>query len=304
MSEEMKRSGFVSIIGRPNVGKSTLLNALVGQKIAITSDKPQTTREKIRGILTRPEGQIVFVDTPGMIEKAGNRLGEYMIYASRRAVGDCDVIVWLIEPSAYIGKEDRAIAKMLEKSGLPVILVINKIDTVPRDHLLPVIDAWKELYPFREMIPVSALRDRSFEDLVGSIFRYLPYGPAYFDEDTVTDKNVRELCAEMIHEKALHALRDEVPHGLAVVIESMQDADENDPVTRIEAAIICEKDSHKSIVIGKGGSMLKKIGTNARYEIEKMLDEKVFLKLYVKVRSNWRDDLTQVRSFGYDKRDL
>ncbi|MBQ6469669.1 MAG: GTPase Era [Lachnospiraceae bacterium] len=308
--EEMKKSGFVSIIGRPNVGKSTLLNAIAGQKVAITSNKPQTTRNRIRAIHTSQEGQIVFVDTPGMIGQTKNKLGEYMMAAAKSALHDSDVILWLIEPSSYIGEEDRKIAGLLGKSDAPVILIINKIDTIPKEQILSVIDSFRSLMDFAEIIPVSALRGKGVEEVTGTIFRYLPYGPLYYEEDAVTDQTERQIAAEMIREKALHALDKEVPHGLAVVIDTMTEREktgkdgEKETITEIEATIICERESHKAIVIGKGGAMLRKIGTNARYEIEKMTGNKVYLKLFVKVRTNWRDSLTQVRNFGYDRREI
>ena len=305
-----KKSGFVTILGRPNVGKSTLLNAIAGQKIAITSNKPQTTRNVIRGIHTEERGQIVFMDTPGMIEKTNNRLGDYMMRCARRAIKDSDLILWLIEPSSYIGKEDRAIAETLSKAKIPVLLVINKTDTIPREQILPVIDAYRSLMEFDEIIPAAAIKNRGVAEVVDSIYKYLPYGPYYYDEEAFTDQTERSLAAEMIREKALHALDKEVPHGLAVVIDTMEeDVKEHEDGTeeeimRIEATIICEKESHKRIVIGKSGQMLKKIGSNARYEIERMLGQKVFLKLFVKVRENWRDSETQIRNFGYDRREL
>ena len=309
-ADEIKKSGFVSIIGRPNVGKSTLLNAIAGQKVAITSNKPQTTRNRIRAVYTAGEGQIVFVDTPGMIGQTKNRLGEYMMAAAKGALRDSDVILWLIEPSAYIGEEDRKIAGLLERSEAPVILIINKIDTIPKEQILAIIDSFRSLMDFAEIIPISALRGKGVEVVTETIFRYLPYGPMYYDEDAVTDQTERQIAAEMIREKALHALDKEVPHGLAVVIDTMKDREktnkdgEKEIITEIEATIVCERESHKSIVIGKGGSMLRKIGTNARYEIEKMTGNRVYLKLFVKVRTNWRDSLTQVRNFGYDRREI
>ena len=308
--ENMKKSGFVSIIGRPNVGKSTLLNAIAGQKVAITSNKPQTTRSRIRAIFTAEEGQIVFVDTPGMIGQTKNKLGEYMMAAAKGALHDSDAILWLIEPSAYIGEEDKKIAALLSRSEAPVILIINKVDTIPKEQILAVIDSFRSLMDFADIIPISALRGKGVEDVTSTIFRYLPYGPMYYDEDAVTDQTERQITAEMIREKALHALDKEVPHGLAVVIDTMTDREkqgkdgQTERITEIEATIICERESHKSIVIGKGGAMLRKIGTNARYEIEKMLGNKVYLKLFVKVRNNWRDSLTQVRNFGYDRREI
>lgn len=300
MGDDMKKSGFVSVIGRPNVGKSTLINKIAGQKVAITSNKPQTTRNMIRAVYNSPEGQIVFLDTPGMIEKSRNRLGEYMIKVSAGAIGDCDLVLWLIEPSSYIGKEDRKIAETLLARDVPVILVINKIDTVEKPMLLAVIDSFRQLMDFKEIIPVSALRDKNEDELIECIFRYLPEGPLYYDEDAFTDQTVRQLTAEMIREKALHALDKEVPHGIAVVIDTFEE--DEDGITRIEASIICERETHKGIIIGKKGAMLKKIGSNARYEIEKMLDGPVYLKLFVKVRKNWRDSVTQMKNFGYDNK--
>ena len=306
----MKKSGFVSIIGRPNVGKSTLLNAIAGQKVAITSNKPQTTRNRIRAIYTAEEGQIVFVDTPGMIGQTKNKLGEYMMAAAKGALHDSDAILWLIEPSSYIGEEDKKIAGLLSRSDAPVILIINKVDTIPKEQILAIIDSFRSLMDFAEIIPVSALRGKGVHEVTETIFRYLPYGPMYYEEDAVTDQTERQITAEMIREKALHALDKEVPHGLAVVIDTMTDREkagkdgQTEMITEIEATIICERESHKSIVIGKGGAMLRKIGTNARYEIEKMLGHKVYLKLFVKVRNNWRDSLTQVRNFGYDRREI
>ncbi|MBE5996228.1 MAG: GTPase Era [Lachnospiraceae bacterium] len=308
--EEMKKSGFVSIIGRPNVGKSTLLNAIAGQKVAITSNKPQTTRNRIRAIYTAEEGQIVFVDTPGMIGQTKNKLGEYMMAAAKGALHDSDAILWLIEPSSYIGEEDKKIAGLLSRSDAPVILIINKVDTIPKEQILAIIDSFRSLMDFAEIIPISALRGKGVREVTDTIFRYLPYGPMYYDEDAVTDQTERQITAEMIREKALHALDKEVPHGLAVVIDTMTDREKTgkdgnkETITEIEATIICERESHKSIVIGKGGAMLRKIGTNARYEIEKMLGHRVYLKLFVKVRNNWRDSLTQVRNFGYDRREI
>ena len=294
------RSGFVAIIGRPNVGKSTLMNHLIGQKIAITSNKPQTTRNKIQTVYTCDEGQIVFLDTPG-IHKAKNKLGEYMVQVAERTLKEVDAIMWLVEPSTFVGAGERHIAEQLQKVGVPVILIINKIDTVKKEELLPAIDTYRKICDFAEIIPCSALRGKNTQDIIPSIFKYLPYGPMFYDEDTVTDQPERQIVAEIVREKALHALDEEIPHGIAVTIESMKQR--KNGMTDIEATIICERDSHKGIIIGKGGEMLKKIGTNARYEIEKQLGNKVNLKLWVKVKKEWRDSDILIKNFGYDKKD-
>ena len=297
-----KKSGFVAIIGRPNVGKSTLMNQLIGQKIAITSKKPQTTRNRIQTVYTDERGQIVFLDTPG-IHKAKNKLGEYMVQAVNRALREVDVILWLVEPSAYIGPGDKGIAEQLESVKVPVMLVINKVDTIKKEETLLVIDAYRKLYDFEEIIPVSALKGENTRDVVDTLYQYLPEGPLFYDEDTVTDQPVRQIVAEMIREKSLHALDEEIPHGIAVVIDTMK-ARKGKKLVDIEATIICEKDSHKGIIIGKQGAMLKQIGSNARFEIERLLDQKVNLKLWVKVQKNWRDSDFLIRNFGYEKKDL
>ena len=289
------RSGFVTLIGRPNVGKSTLMNYLVGQKIAITSKKPQTTRNRIQTVLTTEEGQIVFVDTPG-IHKAKNKLGEYMVNVARQTLNEVDVILWLVEPSTFIGAGERHIAEQLNKVKTPVILVINKIDSVKKEEILKAIAAYKDQMEFAEIVPVSARSGENAGELLKTVMKYLPYGPQYYDEDTVTDQPERQIVAELIREKALHCLEDEIPHGIAVTIESMK---RKGKVTHIEATIICERDSHKGIIIGKQGNMLKKIGSTARYEIEKMLDCQVNLKLWVKVKKDWRDSEYLMKNFGY-----
>lgn len=293
------KSGFVTIIGRPNVGKSTLMNRIIGQKIAITSNKPQTTRNRIQTVYTdRQKGQIVFLDTPG-IHKAKNRLGEYMVNTAEHTLSDVDVVLWLVEPANFIGAGERHIVEMLKKANIPVLLVINKIDTMAKkEELLRFIDTYREVYEFEEIIPASALRGDNVEDIIDSIFKYLPFGPMFFDEDTVTDQPQRQIAAEMIREKALQALEDEVPHGIAVTIERMKQR-KGQQIMDIEASIICERESHKGIIIGKNGAMLKKIGTNARFEIERLVEEKVNLKLWVKVRKNWRDSDLLLKNFGY-----
>lgn len=302
MNESFK-SGFVTIIGRPNVGKSTLMNHLIGQKIAITSNKPQTTRNRIQTIYTDMErGQIVFLDTPG-IHQAKNKLGEYMVNVAEHTLGEVDVILWLVEPSNFIGAGEQHIIKQLQRVKTPVILVINKVDTVERDKVLSFIDTYRKVYDFAEIIPASALRGQNLDTVMEMVFKYLPYGPQFYDEDTVTDQPERAIVAEIIREKALHALDDEIPHGIAVYIDQMKERKGQDLID-IDATIVCERDSHKGIVIGKGGAMLKKIGSNARYEIEHFLERKVNLKLWVKVKKDWRDSDSLMRNFGYKKDEI
>lgn len=296
------KSGFAALIGRPNVGKSTLMNQIVGQKIAITSDKPQTTRNRIQTVYTCEEGQIVFLDTPG-IHKAKNRLGEYMVNVAERALNEVDVVLWLVEPATYIGAGEKHIVEELKKVKTPVILLINKIDTVKKEEILIFIDAYRKLIDFAEIIPISALKGDNTDVVVSCILKYLPYGPAFYDEDTVTDQPMRQIAAELIREKALWLLEDEIPHGIAVSIEKMKERKRGD-IMDIEATIICERDSHKGIIIGKQGAMLKKIGTQARCELENMLEMKVNLQLWVKVKKEWRDSMLLLKNFGYNKKDL
>ena len=289
------KSGFVPLIGRPIVGKSTLMNYLIGQKIAITSNKPQTTRNRIQTVLTTEEGQIVFVDTPG-IHKAKNKLGKYMVNVAERTLKEVDVILWLVEPTTFIGAGEQHIAQQLKRVSTPIILVINKIYSVKKEEMLPVIAAYKDVCDFAESVPVSARNGDNTEVLIQEIMKYLPYGPQFYDEDTVTDQPERQIVAELIREKALHCLQEEIPHGIAVAIERMQ---KKNKVVHIDATIICERDSHKGIIIGKQGNMLKKIGSTARYEIEKMLGCQVNLKLWVKVKKDWRDSEYLMKNFGY-----
>lgn len=293
------KSGFAALIGRPNVGKSTLMNCLIGQKIAITSRKPQTTRNKIQTVYTSDEGQIVFVDTPG-IHKAKNKLGDYMVSVAEHSLKEVDVVLWLVEPTDYIGAGEQHIVEQLSKLKVPVILVINKIDTVKREQLLVYIDAYRKLMDFAEIVPVSALKDDNTDILIQLIFKYLPYGPAFYDEDTITDQPMRQIVAELIREKVLRSIDEEIPHGVAVTIESMKFSKK---IVDIDATIICEKDSHKGIIIGKGGSMLKKIGSLARPEIEDLLEQHVNLQLWVKVKKDWRDSDYLIKNFGYDPKD-
>ena len=301
MGQEFK-SGFVTLVGRPNVGKSTLMNQMIGQKIAITSNKPQTTRNRIQTVYHDERGQIVFLDTPG-IHKAKNKLGEYMVNVAEHTLNEVDVILWLVEPTNFIGAGEQHIIEQLKKTNTPVILVINKVDTVEKEKILEYIDTYRKVYDFAEIIPTSALRGQNTDDVIDSIFKYLPYGPMFYDEDTVTDQPQRQIVAEIIREKALYALNEEIPHGIAVVIDQMKDRP-NGKIVDIDATIICERDSHKGIIIGKQGAMLKKIGSNARYELEQMLEQKVNLKLWVKVKKDWRDSDFLVKNFGYDKKKL
>ena len=296
------KSGFVTLIGRPNVGKSTLMNHLIGQKIAITSEKPQTTRNRIQTVYTDERGQIIFLDTPG-IHKAKNKLGEYMVNVAENTLKEVDVILWLIEPTTFIGAGERHIAEQLSKIKTPVILVINKIDTVKsKEEILTFIAAYKDILNFAEIIPVSALKEMNIEDVKSSIFKYLPAGPQFYDEDTVTDQPMRQIAAELIREKALRMLDDEIPHGIAVVIDQMKER--SNGIIDVDATIVCERDSHKGIIIGKGGSMLKRIGTAARMEIENLMDTKVNLKLWVKVRREWRDSDMYMKNYGYNPKEI
>ncbi|MDE6902064.1 MAG: GTPase Era [Lachnospiraceae bacterium] len=293
------RSGFATLIGRPNVGKSTLMNALIGQKIAITSKKPQTTRNRIQTVYTSEEGQIVFLDTPG-IHKAKNKLGNYMVNVAERTMADVDVILWLVEPTDYIGAGEQHIIEQLKKTKTPVILVINKIDTVQKELILTYIDAYRKQLDFAEIVPVSALKKDGMEELIGCIMKYLPYGEPFYDEDTVTDQPMRQIVSELIREKALRCLEDEIPHGIAVTIEMMKFRKR---IVDIEATIVCERESHKGIIIGKQGSMLKKIGSLARPDIEELVECQVNLKLWVKVKKDWRDSDYLLKNFGYNPKE-
>lgn len=291
------KSGFVTLIGRPNVGKSTLMNQIIGQKIAITSSKPQTTRNRIQTVYSEENGQIIFLDTPG-IHKAKNKLGEYMVTVAENTLNEVDAVLWLVEPTTFIGAGERHIAEQMKKVKTPVILVINKIDTVKKEEILKFISAYKDLYDFAEIVPVSALKGENKETLINIIFQYMPQGPQFYDEDTITDQPERQIVAELIREQALRMLDDEIPHGVAVTIESMKERPKGN-IIDIEATIVCERDSHKGIIIGKKGSMLKKIGTAARSEIENLLDVHVNLQLFVKVKKDWRDSDLYLKNYGY-----
>jgi GTPase len=298
------RSGFVALVGRPNVGKSTLMNNLIGSKIAITSSKPQTTRKRIHTIYTDDRGQIVFCDTPGMIG-AKNKLGTYMLDVAKKTLDSCDVILWVVEASTYIGAADKNIAAMLVTSTKPIIIAINKVDTLgDKNQIVDIIASFKGLLTEAnivgsiEALPVSAKTRKNLDELLECIYDRLEEGPMYFDEDSITDEPLRDIVAEIIREKALRYLGQEVPHGVAVTINSMKERDDGSFL--VDADLICERESHKAIIIGKSGSMLKKIGTNARLDIEKVAEAHVDLRLFVKVRKNWRDDISMMKRFGYD----
>ena len=302
-TENEYKSGFAALVGRPNVGKSTLMNKIVGQKIAITSSKPQTTRNRIQTIYHEERGQIVFLDTPG-IHKAKNKLGEYMVNVAERTFDEVDLVLWMVEPTTFIGKGERHIAERLAKSGTPVLLVMNKIDTVKKEELLVCIDAYQKIFDFSEIVPVSARTGENVDHLVNVMFDYLQAGPQFYDDDTVTDQPERQIVAELIREKALRLLSDEIPHGIAVAVDQMKLRQGKRNIYDIDATIICERDSHKGIIIGKQGQMLKKIGTQARVEMEEFLQEKVNLKLWVKVKKDWRDSDFLLRNFGYNENHL
>ena len=294
------KSGFVTLIGRPNVGKSTLMNQIIGQKIAITSDKPQTTRNRIQTVYTTEEGQVVFVDTPG-INKSKNKLGDYMQSIAKRSIGEVDVVMWLVEPTTFIGAGERVILEQLQKTTAPVILVVNKTDTVKEEEVFKAIDHYRTEYDFAEIVPVSAKKNTNIDELMKCVMKYLPFGPAFYDEDTITDQPERQIVAELIREKALRLMEKEIPHGIAVSIESMKYSKK---LVTIEATLICERDSHKGMIIGKNGVMLKKIGSLAREDIEEMLSCKVNLQLWVKVKKDWRDSDFLLKNFGFHKNDL
>lgn len=301
MKEQGYKSGFVTLIGRPNVGKSTLMNHLIGQKIAITSKKPQTTRNRIQTVYTDERGQIVFLDTPGM-NKARNKLGEYMLSVAQHTLKEVDVILWLVEPTTFVGENEKYIVEQLKKVKTPIVLIINKMDTVEQKELDKAVAVYKQLLDYRKIIPVSALRSRNLDTVIDTIMSYLPEGPQYYDEDTITDQPMRQIVAEMIREKALRLLDQEIPHGIAVTIEQMKRRENG--MYDIDAAIVCEKASHKGIIIGKNGSMLKRIGTSARRDVEELLEARVNLQIWVKVRKEWRDSEIFLKNFGYNKNEI
>lgn len=295
-------SGFVSLIGRPNVGKSTLMNLLIGEKISIISSKPQTTRNKIQTILTTDTMQVIFVDTPG-IHKAKSKLGDYMVKSAETSLNDVDIVLYLIEPYEKIKDSDKAILERLQKVKTPVFLIINKIDTVEKPELLKVIENYSKEYNFAEIIPLSALKGKNHETLLESIEKYLPEGPKYFPEDMITDQPEKQIVSEIIREKALYLLQDEIPHGIAVEITSMKHRKDKD-IVDIDATIYCERESHKGIIIGKQGSMLKKIGSNARRDIQRFIGGQINLQIWIKVKKDWRDSDFLLKNFGYDSKNI
>ncbi|MED3962060.1 GTPase Era [Niallia taxi] len=295
-SNNEHKSGFISIIGRPNVGKSTFLNRVIGQKIAIMSDKPQTTRNKVQGVLTTDDSQLIFIDTPG-IHKPKHRLGDFMMKVAQNTLKEVDLILFMVNAEEGFGKGEEFILEKFENIKTPIFLVVNKIDTIHPDKLFSVIDSYKEKYPFKEIIPISALEGNNVETLLTQIKKYMPEGPQFYPADQVTDHPERFIVSELIREKALHLTREEIPHSLAVVIEKMEKK-QND-VVYVMATIVVERDSQKGIIIGKQGGMLKEVGKRARTDIENLLGNKVFLELWVKVQKDWRNKMTQLRDFGF-----
>lgn len=291
------KSGFISIIGRPNVGKSTFLNRVVGQKIAIMSDKPQTTRNKVQGVLTQEDSQLIFIDTPG-IHKPKHRLGDFMMKVAQNTLKEVDLVLFMVNAEEGFGRGEEFIIEKLQSVRTPVFLIINKIDLIHPDKLLNIIEGYKEKYAFKEIVPISALEGNNVERLLEAIKAYLPEGPQYYPADQVTDHPERFIVSELIREKALHLTREEIPHSLAVLIEKMERKQENDTV-HVMATIIVERDSQKGIVIGKQGSMLKEIGKRARLDIENLLGTKVFLELWVKVQKDWRNRASHLRDYGF-----
>lgn len=292
------KSGFISIIGRPNVGKSTFLNRVIGQKIAIMSDKPQTTRNKVQGVLTTDDSQMIFIDTPG-IHKPKHKLGDFMLKVSKNTLREVDVIMFMVNAEQKLGKGDEFILEMLEGNPTPVFLVINKIDQVHPDELMGIIDSYKERYDFAEIVPISALQGNNVENLLATLIKYLPEGPQYYPADQVTDHPERFIISELIREKVLHLTREEIPHSIAVVIDKIRRDEENEGKIRVAATIIVERDSQKGIVIGKRGALLKEVGIRARKDIEMLLGSKVYLELWVKVQKDWRNKSTHLRDFGF-----
>lgn len=295
-------SGFVSLIGRPNVGKSTLINNFIGEKIAITSNKPQTTRNKIKSILTEDDFQIIFIDTPG-IHKSKSKLGNYMVKSAETTLNEVDIVLYLVEPFENIKESDLYIIKKLKGISTPVFLIINKIDKISPEKILSVIDSYKSIYNFAEIIPISALKGKNKEDLLKTIKKYLPEGPKFFPSDMITDQPERHIISEIIREKSLYLLQKEIPHGIAVEVTSMKKRKDKELID-IQTVLYCEKESHKGIIIGKKGNLLKKIGSNSRYEIERLLGSPINLQIWIKVKKDWRENDFLLKNFGYDLKQL
>ncbi|AFK87048.1 MULTISPECIES: GTPase Era [Thermoanaerobacterium] len=291
------KSGFAALIGRTNVGKSTLLNALLNEKVAITSDKPQTTRNTIQGILTGEDYQVIFIDTPG-IHKPKHKLSEFMIESVKKTLAEVDLVIYMVEPDVEVGPGDKYIIDHLINIDTPVILVINKIDAVSHETVDMSIQMFKQLYNFKDVLPISALKNMNIDLLKHTIVSYMPEGPQYFPSDYITDRPEKFLVSEIIREKILNYLEDEVPHGVYVEVDSMKTREDKD-ILDIEAFIYCEKESHKAIIIGKNGQMLRRIGSSARIELESLFGQKIYLDLWVKVRKGWRDNVSILRNFGY-----
>ncbi|RFB38783.1 GTPase Era [Brevibacillus sp. VP] len=295
--KETFKSGFVSIIGRPNVGKSTLLNQVVGQKVAIMSNKPQTTRNQIRAVYTTDKGQLIFIDTPG-IHKAKSKLGDYMVAAAENTLNEVDLVLFVIDATEKRGAGEEYILERLKKVNTPVFLVINKIDQIHPEDLLPLIDEYRKHHDFKQIVPISALQGNNTDALLQSILLEMPEGPMYYPADQVTDHPERFIVAELIREKVLHLTREEIPHSIAVTVEEMKRG-ENGKTLYIYAAIYVERDSQKGILIGKRGDMLKEISKRARVDMERLLGEKIFLEVWVKVKKDWRNQERMLRNFGF-----
>ncbi len=293
------KSGFISIIGRPNVGKSTFLNRVIGQKIAIMSDKPQTTRNKVQGVLTQNDAQLIFIDTPG-IHKPKHKLGDFMMKVAQNTLKEVDLVLFMVNAEEGFGRGEEFIIEKFQTIKTPIFLIINKIDKVHPDELLPMIESYKEKYSFKEVVPISALEGNNLDRLLEQIKAYLPEGPHYYPADQVTDHPERFIVSELIREKALHLTREEIPHSIAVVIDKMERR-ENKDVIHVMATVIVERDSQKGIIIGKQGKMLKEIGQRARADIENLLGSKVYLELWVKVQKDWRNKMSQLRDFGFNE---
>ena len=293
------KSGFISIIGRPNVGKSTFLNRVIGQKIAIMSNKPQTTRNKVQGVLTQEDAQMIFIDTPG-IHKPKHKLGDFMMKVAQNTLKEVDLVLFMVNAEEGFGRGEEFIIEKFRTINTPVFLVINKIDKIHPDELLSIIESYKEKFSFKEIVPISALEGNNVERLLEQIKGFLPEGPQYYPADQVTDHPERFIISELIREKALHLTREEIPHSLAVVIDKIERQEGRD-IIHVMATIIVERDSQKGIIIGKKGSMLKEIGKRARVDIENLLGSKVFLELWVKVQKDWRNKMSQLREYGFNE---